>query len=64
MPFSVTLVGTRGRMGAMFHEAWKARRPVYAVNRVRASSADTNAAFRDEDLAAFIPKGDVSRLDK
>lgn len=57
MNFSVTLVGTRSRMGAMFYETWKTRRPVYAVNRARAASS--GAAFRDEDLAAGIPLGDV-----
>lgn len=60
MSFSVTLVGTRGRMGAMFHEAWETRRPVHVVNRTRDGSG--RAGFRDEDLAAGIPRGDVVLL--
>ncbi|SBW05309.1 putative Prephenate dehydrogenase [uncultured delta proteobacterium] len=60
MNFSVTLVGTRGRMGAMFHEAWGKRRPVHVVNRTRDGSG--RAAFRDGDLANGIPLGDVVLL--
>ena len=57
MKVSVTLVGTRGRMGALFHNAWSGNRPVRAVNRTR--DAAGNAAFREEDLASGIPGSDV-----
>lgn len=57
MKFSVTLVGTRGRMGAMFHDAWSERRSVHVVNRTRDGSG--RAALREEDIAAGIPLGDV-----
>jgi prephenate dehydrogenase len=57
MSFSVTLVGARGRMGAMFHGAWSGRRPVHVVNRTH--DAAGRASFREEDLAAGVPKGDV-----
>lgn len=57
MNFSVTLVGTRGRMGAMFRDAWSECHPVHAVNRTRDDAG--NASFREADLAAGIPKGDI-----
>ena len=60
MSFSVTLVGTRGRMGAMFLDCWSKTRPVHAVNR--APDGTGNRVFREDDLAAAVPRGDVVML--
>lgn len=60
MNFSVTLVGARGRMGAMFRDYWSKTRPVHTVNRVPDESG--NRVFREADLAASVPHGDVVML--
>lgn len=60
MSFSVTLVGANGRMGAMFRDAWSATRPVFVCNR----TADANGVktYREEDILATVPRGDVVML--
>ena len=57
MSFPVTLVGTRGQMGAMFHAAWSGSHDIRVVNRTRDASG--YASFRAEDIVAGIPHGDV-----
>ena len=57
MSFPVTLVGSRGQMGAMFRAAWSERHDVRVVDRTRDASG--SAFYRAEDIAAGIPHGDV-----
>lgn len=60
MNFSVTLVGANGRMGVMFTEFWAESHPVYICNRI--ADGYGNKAYREADMAAAIPMGDIVML--
>ncbi len=57
MPFSISVVGAGGRMGAMLRGVWRAKHRVFGLDR-RPDAAGA-LALRSGDLAAAIPRSDL-----
>lgn len=60
MSFSITIIGGKGRMGAMLAGEWSARHAVRAVDRTL--DGKVGLALAEGDLAASVPASDIVLL--